>query len=319
VRRVLLFVNPVFDQRARDRAAIVRVCELVRGSGATVEVVESLSARSAGEQIRQGIEDGADTILVCGGDGTVFNVIQGVAGSDVPVGILPFGTGNVLAQNLNLTRNPVEAARLLLVAKARRIPLGRITVTAPEFRADGSRRTKREKSWYFAMAAGMGLHASLMSASDGWGKRAIGRTSYFLAGASLLMRHRIQPFDVEVTTVGGEVFRQRVCEALALRVAELNRWRPGGGLESPMLRLATVDATGRWGLAAASFQAIARTPSRNGNAPKVRYTDAVRVVCRPVPDYDYDGGVLVEADGEVLGATNAAIEMSGESFWLLWP
>jgi len=85
------------------------------------------------------------------------------------------------------------------------------------------------------------------------------------------------------------------------------------------LRLATVDATGRWGLAAASFQAISRLPSRNGNAPKVRYTDALRVVCRPVADYEYDGGVLVEADGEVLGATNAVIEMAGESFWLLWP
>jgi diacylglycerol kinase (ATP) len=321
VRRVLLFVNPVFDQRASDRAAITSIAELLRSSGAAVEIVESLSPQSAGDEVRQGIEDGCDAILICGGDGTVFNVIQGVAGSEVPVGILPFGTGNVLAQNLNLTRNPVKAAQLLLNAEARRIPLGRITVSVPDLGGpeDGAPSRKREKSWYFAMAAGMGLHASLMSASDGWGKRTIGRTSYFLAAASLLMRHRIQPFEVEVTTIAGKKFRQTVCEALAVRVAELNHWRPGGKLEEPMLRLATVDATGRLGLASASFQAIARIPSNGGSGPKVRYTDALRIVCRPIPDYDYRSGVLVEADGEVLGASHAVIEMAKESFCLLWP
>ncbi len=321
MRRVLLFVNPVFDQRASDRAAISRVAELLRSSGAAVETVESLSPQSAGDQVRQGIEDGCDAILVCGGDGTVFNVIQGVAGSDVPVGILPFGTGNVLAQNLNLTRDPMKAAQLLMRAAPRRIPLGRITVSVPDLGGpeDAIALRKREKSWYFAMAAGMGWHASLMSATEGSGKRTLGRASYFLAAVNLLMRDRIQPFEVEVTTVAGGKFRQTVCEALAVRVAELNRWRPGGSLEQPTLRLATVEATGRLGLAAASFQAIARRPSRNGNKPKIRYTDALRIVCRPVPNYDYNGAVLVEADGEVLGASHAVIEMAKESFCLLWP
>jgi diacylglycerol kinase (ATP) len=333
MHRVLLFVNPVFEQRSVHRDAIARIAVLLGSKGLWVEVVETLSAQSAGDQARRGIEDGFDTILVCGGDGTVFNVIQGVAGTEIPVGILPFGTGNVLAQNLELPRNPVDAARKLLDARPRRIPLGRITLNVPdlssaslEISRGGSRRTRR-KSWYFTMAAGMGLHATLMNIADGWGKRGIGRTSYFLAGVSLLLRHRIQPFEVEVTTVSGEKFRQRVCEAIAVRVAELNRWRPGGRLEEPILRLATVDATGRWGLANASFHALARTPAQNGNSssgrpsvhPSVRYVDALRVFCRPLPDYDYHGAVLAEADGEVLGASHAVIEMAKESFYLLWP
>jgi diacylglycerol kinase (ATP) len=329
MRRVLLFVNPVFEQRSVHRDAIARIALLLGSEGRSVEVVETLSAQSAGDQARRGIEDGFDTILVCGGDGTVFNVIQGVAGTEIPVGILPFGTGNVLAQNLDLPRNPVEAARKLLNACPRRIPLGRITLTVPDLpsttlEASGSRsRRTRPKSWYFTMAAGMGLHATLMSIADGWGKRGIGRASYFLAGTSLLLRRRIQPFEIEVTAVSGEKSRHRVCEALAVRVAELNRWRPGGRLEDPVLRLATVDATGRWGLAEASFHALARTQSPNGNVsrarPSVRYRDALRVVCRPLPDYDYQGGVLAEADGEVLGASHAVIEMTKASFYLLWP
>lgn len=325
MRRVLLFVNPVFEQRWIHRDAIARIAVLLGSGGRSVEVVETLSAQSAGEQARQGIEEGFDTILVCGGDGTVFNVIQGVAGTEIPVGILPFGTGNVLAQNLDLPRNPVEAARRLISAHPRRIPLGRITMNVTDVPSTslGHGRRTRTKSWHFTMAAGMGLHASLMNIADGWGKRGIGRASYFLAGTSLLLRHRIQPFEVEVTPVSAGKYRQRVCEAIAVRVGELNRWRPGGRLEDPILRLALVDATGRWGLAEASLRALARTESQNGNASSsrasVHYVDALRMVCRPVPDYEYHGGVLAEADGEVLGATHAVIEMAKESFYLLWP
>lgn len=311
------------------RDAIARIAVLLGAGGRSVEVVETLSAQSAGDQARQGIEEGFDTILVCGGDGTVFNVIQGVAGREIPVGILPFGTGNVLAQNLGLPRNPLEAARKLITASPRRIPLGRITLNVTDLpsTSPGRTRSTRAKTWYFTMAAGMGLHASLLDIAEGWGKRGIGRASYFLAGTSLLLRHRIQPFEVEVTPVSGRKFRQRVCEAIAVRVGELNRWRPGGSLQEPVLRLATVEATGRWGLAQASIRALARTESQNGNGAHsrpssegtVRYTDALRVVCRPLPDYDYDHAVLAEADGEVLGASHAVIEMAKESFYLLWP
>src|SRR5277367_2302198 len=210
MRRVLLFVNPVFEQRWIHRDAIARIAVLLGAGGRSVEVVETLSAQSAGDQARQGIEEGFDTILVCGGDGTVFNVIQGVAGTEIPVGILPFGTGNVLAQNLDLPRNPLEAARKLIRASPRRIPLGRITLNVTDLPSDSSghdRRT-RTKSWYFTMAAGMGLHASLMNIAEAWGKRGIGRASYFLAGTSLLLRHRIQPFEVEVTPAVGGKYRQ---------------------------------------------------------------------------------------------------------------
>ncbi len=323
MRRVLLFVNPIFDQGASHREAILKIVALLGAGGLSVEVHETLSAYSAGEQARQGIDDGFEAIFVCGGDGTVFHVIQGVAGTGIPVGILPFGTGNVLAQNMRLSRNPVEAAAMLLKAVPRRIPLGRMTVATPDLHQEspvsGLRPGPRMKSWYFTMAAGMGLHAAVMNAAVGWGKRRLGRASYFLAGASLLLRHRVQPFEIEVTTVTGEVFRRRVCEAIAVRVAELNRWRPGGRMEEPVLRLATVDATGRWGLARANLQELARRSPAGGGGGRVRYTDAVRVVCSPVPDYPYAGGVLAEADGEVLGADHAVIEMSQESFYLLWP
>jgi diacylglycerol kinase (ATP) len=310
MQKVLLFVNPFLEQRRNQRATIERIVALLRSKDLEVELQETHSPRSAGDQAREGIAAGFDTIVACGGDGTIFDVVQGVAGSEVPLGIIPMGTGNVLAQNLGLPRSPLAAAEALFRSRPKRVPLGKLTSHRPGHRRPGT--------WYFACVAGLGTHAYLMSAAERWGKRFSGRASYYFAGIELLARQRIEPFEVEFTTTDGRVIQRQVGEAIATRVAALNRWRPGGSLEQPTLRLAICDATTRFGLARASFEAIARLASSNGRA-SVQYFDVVRIVCRPVPDYDYQNPVLVEADGEVLGAREAVITIAGEGIHLLWP
>ncbi len=82
--------------------------------------METGENRAAGPKAKRAVAEGYDAIVVCGGDGTIFDVIQGIAGSDVPLGIIPFGTGNVMAQNLKLPKNPVAAARWIL--RSRPVP-----------------------------------------------------------------------------------------------------------------------------------------------------------------------------------------------------
>jgi diacylglycerol kinase (ATP) len=334
MQRVLLFVNPVFDQRQSQRQALARIAALLKREGCAVEVLQSLSAQSAGEQAREAVASGFDTVFVCGGDGTFFRVLQGLAGAEIPVGILPFGTGNVLVQNLELPRDPVEAVQRLLRARARAIPLGRITC----------HRTGHlsAKSYVFMIAAGMGLHAALMHAAQSGSKSVGGRAAYYWGGVQLLLRHPVEPFDVEITDARGEVTQQQASELIAVRVAALNRWRPAGDLDQPLLRLALVPPTTRLGLAHASYRALAGEPAPSlGHAPgasepdptsadaqpgsgakrlpMAAYYDAVRVVCRAIPNYPYKAKILTEADGEVLGDSSATIEMAEEKLNLLWP
>ena len=84
------------------------------------------------------------------------------------------------------------------------------------------------------------------------------RAAYFAAGARLLLNNPVRPFDIQITTTNGSVTDDQVCEALAVRVAELNRWRPGGGLHFPFLRVATVAGASRSRLVLASFEALFR-------------------------------------------------------------
>ena len=311
MRKVVLFVNPFLEQRRHQRSILESIATLFRSNNLEVKVQQTFSIRSAGDQAREAIAAGFDTIVVCGGDGTIFDVVQGVAGSDVPLGIVPMGTGNVLGQNLGLPRNPLEAAQLLLQSRARRIPLGKFTCQRAGHPKPGS--------WHFVCVAGLGTHAYLMNAAERWGKRFGGRASYYLAGFDLLVRKQIEPFEIEFTTKDGETIKRHVCEAIATRVGALNRWRPGGSLEDHTLRLAICEATTRTGLAIASFDALARKSSNRKGKGRVQYFDIYQATCRPIPDLEYRASILAQADGEVLGAAEATVTMAKETLNLLWP
>lgn len=309
MRRILLLANPLIGSRSeRDLPGILRVFE---EAGVQVEVQETGPNRAAGSKAKQAVEQGMDAVLVCGGDGTVFDVLQGLAGSEVPLGILPYGTGNVLAQNLKIPVQPLKAARWLLEAKPRTIPLGKITCCVPEGR----------QTWFFAMAAGMGVHAAMMHATRRQEKSKAGRSAYFAAGFKLLLSYPVQPFEIEITTVEGKIVQRRASEMIAVRVAELNLWRPGGSLDFPFLRLASVEGESRWRLAQASLQALffgaGKRNVRVKESQAARYEDVLRVKCRLIPDVKYAAPIAVEADGEILGASCALIEMAGVSVRVL--
>jgi diacylglycerol kinase (ATP) len=311
MRKILLFVNPVLQKKRARRNDVARVTQVFRDAGAAVDILETGENRAAGPKARKAVAQGYDAIVVCGGDGTIFDVIQGLAGSAVPLGIIPFGTGNVMAQNLKVPKSAEAAARWILRSRPFPAPLGKITCCTAEGR----------DSWLFAMAAGMGMHAALMSEARRSGKDVTGRAAYFVAGGKLLLHHAVQSFNVAITTTSGSVIHEQVCEAVAVRVAELNRWRPGGGLSFPFLRLATVAGDSRSRLARASYDALfrsggARDREQSDDAAAI-YRDVVRVVCSPTPERTYKSAIAVQADGEVLGASCATIEMAGLDILLL--
>ena len=329
MRRVVFFLNPLLTGHGRRHALVERCAALLREDGCSVEMLDTLSAYSAGDQAREAVASGFDTIFACGGDGTFFQVMQGVAGSEVALGVLPFGTGNVLAQNLCLPRDPVAALQAQKNGSGNvvSIPLGEVVCgTLGRGEAGGS-----ERRWYFTIAAGMGLHAALMDLNpNSNGKRFGGRAAYYAGGMQLLLNHPIQPFDVEMTGADGEVKRFHASELLSVRVAEINRWQPGGNLYSTQLRIAAIEETGRVGLTHAMFHALFTHKSgtlngnfpRNGNGswlPYPQYGDAAKIVCRPVAGVSYAAPLLVEADGEVVGVEHATFRIAKKRLRLLRP
>ena len=75
-----------------------------------VEVSPTAGPGAASELAKEAARKGRDIVLVCGGDGTINEVINGLAGSQVSLGLLPGGTANILAREVGLPLNPVRAA-----------------------------------------------------------------------------------------------------------------------------------------------------------------------------------------------------------------
>jgi len=124
---------------------------------------------------REAREAGVDRVIGAGGDGTVRVIADGLAGSGIPLGILPAGTGNLLARNLDLPLAEPEALAVALGERTRTIDLIAVSVDGgpPE---------------HFTVMAGSGVDAVIMDETDPKLKAKVGSAAYFVAGAKALGR-----------------------------------------------------------------------------------------------------------------------------------
>jgi YegS/Rv2252/BmrU family lipid kinase len=120
--RVVLLVNPEAGLRP---AASDALAAALRARGATVEVAPT-SRRGEGVTIaQQAAAGGADVLFVCGGDGTLNEAVNGLAGSPTAMAVFPAGTVNVWAREVGIPTDPVRAAALPWEGEWRRVDLGR--------------------------------------------------------------------------------------------------------------------------------------------------------------------------------------------------
>ncbi|MBI1788262.1 MAG: diacylglycerol kinase family lipid kinase [Acidobacteria bacterium] len=163
---------------------IAGVRDLLSQAGLEVSPQPTPGPGTAGHLARQAIDSGAGLILALGGDGTINEVAEGMIGSPVPLGILPGGTANVLANELGLGNKIEQAAAMLRDCQPRPIFPGRIR--------DASGRTR-----HFLLMAGIGLDAHIVYEMDAAFKKKWGKLAYWLGGFSQLMR-RLDEFHVTV-------------------------------------------------------------------------------------------------------------------------
>ena len=142
--------------------------------------------RAAGALARAQIAGGADLILAGGGDGTLNEVAEGMAHSQVPLGVLPAGTANVLAMEMKLGGDFLGAARRLSECRPHRISIGQVSSGAD--------------TRHFLLMAGIGLDAQIVYRVSVPLKARTGKLAYWFAGWSMLGR-RLPEFSIEADGV----------------------------------------------------------------------------------------------------------------------
>ncbi len=202
--RVFLIVNPAAARH--DQLFLRAIRRYLTTAGWEVELAGTARAGDARILAKHGVEQNADVIAVYGGDGTLMQAVPSIVGTDVPIALIPGGTGNLVAGNLRIPRDPMEAAKVVTHGTPRSIDLGRVQI------ADRTR--------YFAVACSAGLTARVMASVSGEAKRAFGIGAYMAEIYHALQELRGDQFRV---TIDGDVIEM---EAIALLVANCGEMVP---------------------------------------------------------------------------------------------
>jgi diacylglycerol kinase family enzyme len=227
-------------------------------------------------QARQALAEGAELVVVCGGDGTVRSVATVLAGTGVPMALLPSGTGNLLARNLEIPLEVEAAARVAATGRTAAIDVGRTD--------DGE---------CFLVMAGTGFDAAMLRDTSDRAKVWLSWAAYVLAGTRHL-RGPLATYDLEID--GSAVQRQGRgvlignVSALQSGIELLAGARPDDGLLDVAV-LAPRSLREWWRLA--RRVGIGRAP---GDQVLERWTaTSVTVRSHPAQPVQYDGD-LVDAD-----------------------
>ncbi|MGI4896778.1 MAG: diacylglycerol/lipid kinase family protein [Janthinobacterium lividum] len=141
---------------------------------------ETTPTEHGGRQARDAIAAGVDIVLVAGGDGTVRAVAESMKGTGIPMGLLPAGTGNLLARNLDIPHADLAAALdLVFAAPDTSVDVGWLEVDRSGADADPERHL-------FLVMAGLGFDAAMMAGVEDRLKRRLGYGAYVVSGARVL-------------------------------------------------------------------------------------------------------------------------------------
>ncbi len=198
MKKGTLIYNPVAGGRPARREREVRAAVAVlHEAGLEIELAPTTGPAMAHELAQAAIAGGADVVLACGGDGTINEVVNGVAGSYVPLGILPGGTSNILARELRLPPSPLGAARQFTSWTPRRIALGRARWPQAHAAPPGEFSIETGCRYYICVA-GIGYDAHIVYKLSPWLKSNLGVTGYVLEALRRLITYNFPRFAFRV-------------------------------------------------------------------------------------------------------------------------
>jgi len=275
----------------------------LRRQGILATLAPTLGPKSASELARMLTAQGEDFIIVCGGDGTINEVINGIAPGGATLGILPGGTANIFAKELGLPHDPVRAASELPGWSSRRIALGR----ARWSESSGGAPEQR----YFLSLAGVGFDAYVVHRLSPDFKRAWGVAAYVAEALRQALRYRFPPFVCELD--GRELPATFATVQRTRRYAGWLHLAPRANIFEPQFSFCAFKSR-HW--VRYLLYALAVVTRLHGRLADVEMLQTQKIVCSSATA---DVPVYFELDGELVGKLPATFEIVADALTVLVP
>lgn len=249
-------------------------------------------------QAREALAAGCDLVLVLGGDGTVRSVAQELCGTGVPLGLLPAGTGNLLARNLRIPPTGLEQALEVALGPTAR------TVDAVNAEVDISGEDHEPVRQTFLVMAGLGFDADVMASVPSELKERVGWLAYVVTGTRKLRGRRTR---VALRLDDAEPVLMSVRSVIVGNCGELTGGvllMPDAAVDDGWLDVVAVAPRGMVGWAAVTGRVLAqRTTGRSTGDSMVRPAEPVveHFRCRKV-EIQAAKPLQVQFDGDAVGS-----------------
>ncbi len=287
---VIIVYNPA--ARKASAANIDRATMFLGREGYEVEVLRTERKDHARQLAAESLGRKPSLVIAAGGDGTINEVINGLAWSDTPAAILPMGTTNVLAKELNVPEDLEGALRRAVDGRRRKVSLGKI-----ETDGIGPR--------YFCLMAGVGLDGKAVHDVNASIKRVSGGAAYILSGLRNIVQ--LSPARIDFLVDGKEVSGYTAVIGKAAKYGGNYKVTPDANIEDPFLFACIFRGGKRLDLLRYSIGVL--------TGSHLRFKDVVYVKASHV---EILGRAHIQVDGDYLGLSPARVSVAAGAIDLIF-
>jgi YegS/Rv2252/BmrU family lipid kinase len=290
---IVLIFNPTAKNASGRK--IAKASHFLRSRGYKAEILFTEQKGHAESLAREAVKESPSLIIAAGGDGTFNEIVNGIAGSEIPMAILPLGTTNVLAKELGLPETVNDALEVALNGTPKTVSLGKIFVTC-----HSSLVTR-----YFLLMAGIGFDGEAVFRINETLKKVSGKGAYIFSGFKTLS---VFNPDRLILDVDGKTYTGY--SVIISKVAKYGgnfKITPDARLTDPFFYVCLFKGKGRLDILRYVTGVVA---GKHLGFRDVEYVRAKNI--------DVEGDAHIQIDGDYFGRSPARIEVVPDTVRLVF-
>jgi len=290
---VIVIYNPAARRASEEK--IARATAYLKEKGFDVELLRTEMAGQARQLAADALKRTPRLIIAAGGDGTVNEVINGIVRTDTPLGVLPLGTTNVLAKELDIPEDIYGALETAVTSRPKKVSLGMIET--------GSGRDYAAR--FFCLMAGIGLDGKAVYDVNAALKKISGKAAYILSGIYNIMGY--SPEKLTFTVDGKEYSGYSAVIGKAAKYGGNFKVTPDASLLDPSLFVCLFKSGRRRDLLRYAMGVI--------RGKHLTYRDVVYLKAMEI---EVRGNAHIQIDGDYLGLTPAKVSTARDVLTLVY-